>query len=169
MHRRVGPQVASCSPRAPPLSRRRSRSRCRSRPTPTMSHRHPCPPTSRCERGTRRSSWVTPLAPRTTSACPQALASPLRSSRRRPLCSATMRSKSPPTSSAPTRLRTTRIQRWWPLARSEEHTSELQSRLHLVCRLLLEKKNNKQNIVLLRPRTTQDSSSHQHGSLPVQR
>src|SRR2546422_4897664 len=30
--------------------------------------------------------------------------------------------------------------------RSEEHTSELQSRLHLVCRLLLEKKKtNKQN------------------------
>src|SRR6266436_10155689 len=27
------------------------------------------------------------------------------------------------------------------LARSEEHTSELQSRLHLVCRLLLEKKH----------------------------
>src|SRR2546429_6655960 len=27
------------------------------------------------------------------------------------------------------------------LPRSEEHTSELQSRLHLVCRLLLEKKN----------------------------
>src|SRR2546429_6079386 len=26
--------------------------------------------------------------------------------------------------------------------RSEEHTSELQSRLHLVCRLLLEKKTN---------------------------
>src|SRR5205809_5705895 len=36
----------------------------------------------------------------------------------------------------------------WPtlragaIYRSEEHTSELQSRLHLVCRLLLEKKNN---------------------------
>src|SRR2546422_8165704 len=29
------------------------------------------------------------------------------------------------------------------LARSEEHTSELQSRLHLVCRLLLEKKKKK--------------------------
>src|SRR2546429_4460544 len=29
-----------------------------------------------------------------------------------------------------------------PDERSEEHTSELQSRLHLVCRLLLEKKNN---------------------------
>src|SRR2546422_5518090 len=28
-------------------------------------------------------------------------------------------------------------------SRSEEHTSELQSRLHLVCRLLLEKKKNK--------------------------
>src|SRR2546422_8625832 len=29
-----------------------------------------------------------------------------------------------------------------PRQRSEEHTSELQSRLHLVCRLLLEKKKN---------------------------
>src|SRR6266699_5271550 len=29
--------------------------------------------------------------------------------------------------------------------RSEEHTSELQSRPHLVCRLLLEKKKNKLN------------------------
>src|SRR3989449_1302726 len=29
--------------------------------------------------------------------------------------------------------------------RSEEHTSELQSRLHLVCRLLLEKKKNIQH------------------------
>src|SRR2546429_5945714 len=30
--------------------------------------------------------------------------------------------------------------------RSEEHTSELQSRLHLVCRLLLEKKNEYKNV-----------------------
>src|SRR2546422_8254912 len=30
------------------------------------------------------------------------------------------------------------------MGRSEEHTSELQSRLHLVCRLLLEKKKNNQ-------------------------
>src|SRR2546422_7867744 len=30
-----------------------------------------------------------------------------------------------------------------PRRRSEEHTSELQSRLHLVCRLLLEKKKKK--------------------------
>src|SRR5690625_5560788 len=31
-----------------------------------------------------------------------------------------------------------------PLTRSEEHTSELQSRGHLVCRLLLEKKKHRQ-------------------------
>src|SRR2546429_2704445 len=35
--------------------------------------------------------------------------------------------------------------------RSEEHTSELQSRLHLVCRLLLEKKKNKP---IMRPKQT---------------
>src|SRR2546422_9627403 len=39
------------------------------------------------------------------------------------------------------------------LMRSEEHTSELQSRLHLVCRLLLEKKKknseHRTNILLL--------------------
>src|SRR5256884_2712105 len=37
-------------------------------------------------------------------------------------------------------------ERWVGLpacARSEEHTSELQSRLHLVCRLLLEKKKKR--------------------------
>src|SRR2546422_5956917 len=33
-----------------------------------------------------------------------------------------------------------------PDLRSEEHTSELQSRLHLVCRLLLEKKKKKLEI-----------------------
>src|SRR2546422_2213283 len=32
-------------------------------------------------------------------------------------------------------------------ARSEEHTSELQSRLHLVCRLLLEKKKKSNNLL----------------------
>src|SRR2546422_7299531 len=31
--------------------------------------------------------------------------------------------------------------------RSEEHTSELQSRLHLVCRLLLEKKKKKKKTI----------------------
>src|SRR3712207_8380790 len=34
------------------------------------------------------------------------------------------------------------------LARSEEHTSELQSRQYLVCRLLLEKKKNNNNVII---------------------
>src|SRR5207253_5596767 len=33
------------------------------------------------------------------------------------------------------------------IIRSEEHTSELQSRGHLVCRLLLEKKNQNQHLI----------------------
>src|SRR5947209_14686276 len=33
-----------------------------------------------------------------------------------------------------------------PESRSEEHTSELQSRQYLVCRLLLEKKNKKKKV-----------------------
>src|SRR2546429_6530661 len=41
-----------------------------------------------------------------------------------------------------------------PLAeRSEEHTSELQSRLHLVCRLLLEKKKKISDILPTQPLT----------------
>src|SRR2546429_3605487 len=38
--------------------------------------------------------------------------------------------------------------------RSEEHTSELQSRLHLVCRLLLEKKKNQRRYRPLAKLTT---------------
>src|SRR2546422_4358788 len=34
------------------------------------------------------------------------------------------------------------------LHRSEEHTSELQSRLHLVCRLLLEKKKRSKALII---------------------
>src|SRR2546430_4669340 len=41
-------------------------------------------------------------------------------------------------------------------ARSEEHTSELQSQSNLVCRLLLEKKKKKNN------RSTQDNSQRDH-------
>src|SRR2546422_7384053 len=52
-----------------------------------------------------------------------------RTSRAHPPCSA-----APAAASAPAAAR----------ARSEEHTSELQSRLHLVCRLLLEKKKHPQ-------------------------
>src|SRR3712207_8452720 len=35
------------------------------------------------------------------------------------------------------------FKKYWPCRRSEEHTSELQSRQYLVCRLLLEKKKKK--------------------------
>src|SRR5256885_5695333 len=38
--------------------------------------------------------------------------------------------------------------RWRAFTRSEEHTSELQSPCNLVCRLLLEKKNNKINYLI---------------------
>src|SRR2546429_6476614 len=72
-----------------------------------------------------------PTDPRTTRGSPSRLALPS-ALRRRLLLDA------PPQSFPVT-------QRLWPpgrsdRTRSEEHTSELQSRLHLVCRLLLEKK-----------------------------
>src|SRR4051794_41255722 len=43
--------------------------------------------------------------------------------------------------------------------RSEEHTSELQSPVHLVCRLLLEKKNQSQRPPSARPRSRRSSLS----------
>src|SRR3712207_7260415 len=64
----------------------------------------------------RRSSWIRRLAP--------------------VLCA-------PPTHRGPNLLwvyEEVRIARRVPISRSEEHTSELQSRQYLVCRLLLEKK-----------------------------
>src|SRR2546422_2808795 len=42
-------------------------------------------------------------------------------------------------------------------SRSEEHTSELQSRLHLVCRLLLEKKKKKESYGFIEPLTGRGS------------
>src|SRR5256884_5831553 len=51
------------------------------------------------------------------------------------------------------------------LRRSEEHTSELQSRLHLVCRLLLEKKKNIQNISQFKHQATSErTNQHEHVS-----
>src|SRR2546429_6327342 len=49
------------------------------------------------------------------------------------------------------------------VVRSEEHTSELQSRLHLVCRLLLEKKKKKQRQM----QTTEHHESHKCHSCTV--
>src|SRR2546429_5533143 len=46
-----------------------------------------------------------------------------------------------------------------PFYRSEEHTSELQSRLHLVCRLLLEKKKKSNARTQIRARPTQRRAS----------
>src|SRR2546429_6348920 len=50
-------------------------------------------------------------------------------------------------------------------SRSEEHTSELQSRLHLVCRLLLEKKKTtccRHHTRETHTRRTSDVAQHQH-------
>src|SRR5260370_8525202 len=49
------------------------------------------------------------------------------------------------------------------LTRSEEHTSELQSHLNLVCRLLLEKKKNLKNRLLHEPNPP--TSAHNYTSL----
>src|SRR5690625_6032554 len=46
--------------------------------------------------------------------------------------------------------------------RSEEHTSELQSRGHLVCRLLLEKKNKKNNEILRDIRKEEENTEVSH-------
>src|SRR3989442_10517771 len=48
------------------------------------------------------------------------------------------------------------------LWRSEEHTSELQSRPHLVCRLLLEKKKNYDNSTESIPNKPRNTSSSEH-------
>src|SRR5438445_2001241 len=47
------------------------------------------------------------------------------------------------------------------IERSEEHTSELQSRQYLVCRLLLEKKKIKKNITFTGAEARSDALHHQ--------
>src|SRR5690348_18147547 len=49
-----------------------------------------------------------------------------------------------PPRSPDTSLNCAKVQKVLPFPRSEEHTSELQSPVHLVCRLLLEKKKKHQ-------------------------
>src|SRR6266550_9247913 len=46
-------------------------------------------------------------------------------------------------------------------ARSEEHTSELQSRLHLVCRLLLEKKKKKKIKIYIKKKKNKNQYTRQ--------
>src|SRR5438309_8597918 len=50
--------------------------------------------------------------------------------------------------------------------RSEEHTSELQSQFHLVCRLLLEKKKITNNTHLQLPITTRSIDTPSHAQIP---
>src|SRR3989442_7180955 len=72
-----------------------------------------------------------------------------------PISSCARSASSPPRSACPAiSLLACRSSWWWRCrwCRSEEHTSELQSRPHLVCRLLLEKKN--------RPETARAARSH---------
>src|SRR5690606_40340552 len=87
---------------------------------------------------TRRSFDLCPR-PRpvaTSSSSPAVLQSSVRASRL-PLQTRSLRSCPPRRRS----LLSVRMLSPFPLMRSEEHTSELQSRENLVCRLLLEKKN----------------------------
>src|SRR5438045_7125423 len=70
---------------------------------------------------------------------------------------------SPPTADG--RWKTGRSGLWQqanaPTSRSEEHTSELQSLRHLVCRLLLEKKKTKKDICqTLQQRETPQTNIH---------
>src|SRR2546429_2557642 len=51
--------------------------------------------------------------------------------------------------------------------RSEEHTSELQSRLHLVCRLLLEKKKKMANLQLASNRYAPPTRSPARSAAPA--
>src|SRR2546422_7790651 len=58
--------------------------------------------------------------------------------------------------------------RWRTLSlRSEEHTSELQSRLHLVCRLLLEKKKKKRKTTLRCNRNSDECAVERSYSISV--
>src|SRR5690606_42131044 len=97
-------------------------------PSPPATHRalHPFP--------TRRSSDLRPHDPAPPAPCDTARSSRLR----RPLGNP-RRHRPRPSSRAPPCGRT--HPRPVRRSRSEEHTSELQSRENLVCRLLLEKKN----------------------------
>src|SRR4051812_49596637 len=57
--------------------------------------------------------------------------------------------------------------------RSEEHTSELQSHVNLVCRLLLEKKKNRETMAILHPKQATKCNARiiarSHDSAPKRR
>src|SRR2546422_4249662 len=78
--------------------------------------------------------------------------SPCRAAQRSP-CRSARRTRRRRPGIRPCACRRTRSPR-----RSEEHTSELQSRLHLVCRLLLEKKKPYRNLSYRKNTATNQSS-----------
>src|SRR2546422_5804748 len=118
---RPSPSTAARSVKVPPTSTPIRYTRLRAPPRPTEDDGRIGPaPEPRGASG-RQSPWGTPSgSPGRGTGCRRRSAPSRRRSRRR-------RASSPVTD----------------VLRSEEHTSELQSRLHLVCRLLLEKKKKK--------------------------
>src|SRR5687768_17680258 len=85
-----------------------------------------------------------------------------RSRRRRPVAGSRRAARAPAPRAPMTARRLVAPRRG---ARSEEHTSELQSRLHLVCRLLLEKKKKNNQVALTRTTTMpdgKDGKAHQN-------
>src|SRR3989442_10530475 len=75
-----------------------------------------------------------------------------------PICSGPGRTSAPPPRTAGRAARCRRSGSPPPSrpgTRSEEHTSELQSRPHLVCRLLLEKKKSSQHAEPSRPHSSE--------------
>src|SRR5690625_6030231 len=55
----------------------------------------------------------------------------------------------------------------WAVSRSEEHTSELQSRGHLVCRLLLEKKKTTNNETFVTKCNGTTTDAHNQNNEPT--
>src|SRR5947199_763406 len=78
-----------------------------------------------------------------------------------PLPAAASGCTSPPRPPAPTACPPTRSSPAVSPCRSEEHTSELQSLRHLVCRLLLEKKNHSTlNVAMLHTLALLNGAAH---------
>src|SRR3712207_7008571 len=71
-------------------------------------------------------------------------------------CCASVLSRSPKSQKASIATRLPQKMR----TRSEEHTSELQSRQYLVCRLLLEKKKNHHEVILKSKNTVIQRTNH---------
>src|SRR3989449_10384139 len=103
------------------------------RPLASQSKRHPPPHATRLETITAESAMPAPTPAKWTAESPDRPAAPRRSRTRAEAKTSTNALATPPAKRNARKA----------TSRSEEHTSELQSRLHLVCRLLLEKKKKK--------------------------